>query len=238
VFIASLAAALFGLALLGLMVPDLRPRRSAAREPAALASPSWRTLADPRFGRLVAAAALLGLLTISDGFLYLSLQQRDAFAGTWFPLLFVGTNVAYLSLAVPFGRLSDRLGRAKVLVAGHLLLVGAYVCAAVPSGGIGLTLTTLALLGAFYAATDGVLSALVSALVPAPVRASGIATAQTVVAASRFASSLLFGALWTTLGRSTAVATVAVALLVAAGVAWLLLRGVERPVPAPAGSGA
>jgi hypothetical protein len=34
------------------------------------------------------------------------------------------------------------------------------------------------------------------------------------------------------------VATVAVALLVAAGVAWLLLRGVERPVPAPAGTGA
>jgi MFS family permease len=239
VFIASLAAALFGLALLGLMVPDLRPRRAAQRlraaadapqrEPAtAPPRPSWRTLAEPRFGRVVAASAMLGLLTISDGFLYLSLQQRDDFAAKWFPLLFVGTNVVYLSVAVPFGRLSDRLGRAKVLVAGHVLLIGAYLCAVVPSGGVGLTLATLALLGAFYAATDGVLAALASALVPAPIRASGIATAQTVVAASRFASSLLFGALWTTLGRSPAVLVMAVALAVGVVGAWFLLRGVER----------
>jgi MFS family permease len=239
VFIASLAAALFGLALLGLLVPDLRPRRAAQRlrgaaaapqrEPApAPPRPSWRTLAEPRFGRVVAASAMLGLLTISDGFLYLSLQQRDDFAAKWFPLLFVGTNVVYLSVAVPFGRLSDRLGRAKVLVAGHVLLIGAYLCAVVPSGGVGLTLATLALLGAFYAATDGVLAALASALVPAPIRASGIATAQTVVAASRFASSLLFGALWTTLGRSPAVLVMAVALAVGVVGAWFLLRGVEH----------
>jgi MFS family permease len=229
VFIASLAAALFGLALLGLMVPDLRPRRAASREPAALTAPSWRTLVDPRFGRVVAAAGLLGVLTISDGFLYLSLQQRDNFAATWFPLLFVGTNLAYLALAIPFGRLSDRVGRAKVLIGGHLLLVGAYICAGLPAGGLPLTLFTLALLGAFYAATDGVLAALASALVPAPIRASGIATAQTVVALARFASSLLFGALWTVLGRSEAVYLVAAALLVAVGVAALLLRGVEQP---------
>jgi MFS family permease len=185
---------------------------------------------------VVIVAALLGLLTISDGFLYLSLQQRDHFAGKWFPLLFVGTNVAYLTLAIPMGRLSDRLGRARVLVAGHLLLVGAYICAALPSGGVGLTLTTLALLGAFYAATDGVLSALTSALVPAPVRASGIATAQTVQATARFASSVLFGLLWTTVGRSTAVYIVAAALVVAVGIAWLLLRGVEQ-ASSPTGPG-
>jgi MFS family permease len=234
VFLASLAAAIFGIALLGLMVPDLRPRRAMGQPTARLASPSWRTLADRNFARVVAAAALLGVLTISDGFLYLSLQQRDAFAGTWFPLLFVGTNVAYLSLAVPLGRLADRLGRARVLVGGHVLLIGAYLCAARPSGGLPLTVATLLLLGAFYAATDGVLAALSSTLVPAPVRASGIATAQTVVAVARFASSLLFGALWVGLGRSTAVYAVAALLVVAVGVSWWLLRDVESGSAVPA----
>ena len=45
----------------------------------------------------------------------------------WFPLLYVGTNVAYLVLAVPLGRLADRVGRAKVLVGGHVVLIAAYL---------------------------------------------------------------------------------------------------------------
>jgi hypothetical protein len=31
----------------------------------------------------------------------------------WFPLLYVGTNVVYLMLAVPLGRLADRWGRLR-----------------------------------------------------------------------------------------------------------------------------
>lgn len=232
VFVASLAAALMGLALLGLLVPDVRPRRSAAPASAAPARPSLRMLAERRFGRLMGAAALLGLLTVSDGFLYLSLQQRDDMAARWFPLLFVGTNVAYLLLAVPLGRLADRLGRARVLVFGHLLLAGAYLSAAGPARGLATVLLCLALLGAFYAATDGVLAALTAALVPAAVRASGIATTQTMVAVSRFASSLLFGALWTGFGRGAAGYAVAFALVVAVPLAWWLVRGIEH-VPAP-----
>lgn len=229
VFVASLAAAVVGLALLLLLVPDLRPRRDSGAPTAALSPPSLRLLRRPRFGRLMLAAGLLGLLTISDGFLYLSLARRDDLAATWFPLLFVGTNVAYLALAVPLGRLSDRWGRARVLVGGHVLLVGAYLCAAGPVGGVGATLLCLLLLGTFYAATDGVLSALTSTLVPPEVRASGIATTQTVVAAARFASSVGFGSLWLWLGRGTAVYAVATALVVAVPLAWWLLRGVERP---------
>ena len=227
VFVASFAAALLGLALLVLMVPDLRPRRAAARGPTLPVAPSLRTMVRTGLGRLMLTAALLGILSISDGFLYLSLQQRDDMAATWFPLLFVGTNVAYFTLAVPLGRLSDRVGRAPVLVGGHLLLVGAYLSAAGPAGGLLMTLLCLLLLGAFYAATDGVLAALTASLVPTPVLAVGIATTQTVVALARFASSLLFGLLWSTIGRGAAVYGFAIALLVAIPAAWFLLRGLR-----------
>lgn len=229
VFVAALAAAVMGLVLLLLLVPDLRPRRDSGAPAAATTPPSLGLLRQRRFGRLMLAAGVLGLLTISDGFLYLSLARRDDLAATWFPLLFVGTNLAYLTLAVPLGRLSDRWGRARVLVGGHLLLVGAYLCAAGPVGGLGATAACLLLLGAFYAATDGVLAALTSTLVPPEVRASGIATTQTVVAAARFASSVGFGSLWMWLGRGPAVYAVAAALAVAVPTAWWLLRGVEQP---------
>lgn len=231
VFVASLAAAVMGLVILFLLVPDLRPRRDAgaAAASARRSAPSLRLLGHRRFGRLLLASGVLALLTISDGFLYLSLQQRDDLAATWFPLLFVGTNVAYFALAVPFGRLSDQLGRASVMVGGHLLLLCAYLAAAGPVGGLAGTVACLLFLGAFYAATDGVLSALASTLVPTEVRASGIATVQTVVATARFASSLGFGLLWVWLGRGPALYALAAALAVSVPLAWWLLRGVERP---------
>ena len=95
------------------------------------------------------------------------LQDRNDLAALWFPLLFVGTNLAYLALAVPFGRVADRLGRARVMVVGHVFLVGAYLCASGPAGSLVVGAGCLLLLGAFYASTDGVLAAAAASVVPA-----------------------------------------------------------------------
>jgi hypothetical protein len=62
------------------------------------------------------------------------------------------------------------------------------------------------------------------------VRTSGIATAQTIVAAARFVSSIMFGLLWTELGRVNALLIVTLGLVVAIPIAALLLRGVDAPV--------
>jgi MFS family permease len=135
----------------------------------------------------------------------------------------------YLSLAVPLGRLADRVGRAKVLLGGHVALLAVYLVAAAPLPGIASIAVCLALLGTFYAATDGVLPALVSRLIAADVRGSGIAAAQTVVAAARFAASVLFGAAWMALGNTSALIVLAGALAVALPVARWLLRGADTP---------
>ncbi|MEU4424437.1 MFS transporter [Actinoplanes sp. NPDC024001] len=230
IFVVSFAFAMVGLAVLVLFVPNLRTAAGTARIGLRR---TMRAVAGHRLRRPLLAAGILGLLTVGDGFLYLTLQERDDFAALWFPLLYVGTNVAYLALAVPLGRLADRVGRARVLVAGHGALLAGYLLAALPSGGVGLTLAVLLLLGVFYAATDGVLPALVSRLVPAEARGSGIAAAQTVVALARFAASLLFGLLWSLIGAASALLLFAGLLAVAIpGVAWLL-RGLDRAeVPA------
>jgi MFS family permease len=224
VFVASFAAALLGLVVLLLFVPAMRPRRTAAEHGAALPRPSLRLLGERRFGRLVLAAGLLGVLTVGDGFLYLSLYDNDALPAHLFPLLYVGTNLAYLTLAYPFGRLSDRVGRGRVYLSGHVALLVAYLAAGGLVSGPAATVTCLLLLGVYYAATDGVLAAVTGQLVAPSVRASGIATTQTVVAAARFVSSLGFGLLWVLIGPSAALLMVSAGLVVAAPVAWWLLR--------------
>ena len=226
VMVASLAAAVIGVALIGLLVPDVRPQRDRARQaarktPAAPKAPRvrWRDIGDARLRRLLVVAGVLGLLTVGDGFIYLALLDRSQFAARWFPLLYVGTNLAYLSLAIPIGRLADRIGRARVLIVGHAALLLAYVCAAVPLAGAGITIAALVLLGTFYAATDGVIAAVAGRLVAPEVRASGIASAQTVVAVARLLSSVGFGVLWYAVGPQQAMALMGAALLVVVPIA-------------------
>ena len=168
----------------------------------------WRLLREPGLGRLLVAAGILGLLTVGDGFIYLVLQDRDSFAVQWFPLLYVGTNVVFLILAIPLGRLADRWGKARVFIAGHVALLACYLLAAAPVGGLGPTLACLVLLGAFYAATDGVLAALASQLTPPDKLATGLGAAQTVVALSRMTASVGFGVLWFALGPAVAMVVV------------------------------
>lgn len=225
VFVVSLACALVGVAVLGLVIPDKRPRAERSTSGTARPRFRWRDLSNPRLRRVLLVAGLLGLLTIGDGFVYLVLQSRSAFAAQWFPLLYVGTNIAFLALAVPFGRLSDRIGRARLFVIGHLALLGTYVAAALPIAGLPLTLLCLLLLGAFYAATDGILAALAAESTPEGSRASGIAAAQTVVALTRLVASTGFGVLWFALGRTPAMIVAAVALAVVIPVVAVLLRG-------------
>ncbi|PWU57943.1 MFS transporter [Micromonospora sp. S4605] len=234
VFVVSFAFAVAGLAVLVLLVPDLPTASGAVR---AGLRRVVAQVAGVRLRRPLLAAALLGLVTIGDGFLYLTLQDRDDFAARWFPLLYVGTNVAYLVLAVPLGRLADRVGRGRVFVAGHLALLGGYLVAALPRGGVGLTVVVLLLLGTFYAATDGVLAALVSRLVPADSRGTGIAAAQTTVVLARFAASVLFGLVWQLYGPRPALVLFAVLLAGVVPVAVRLLRGADHPAT-PASTGA
>ncbi|GAA4434468.1 MFS transporter [Phytohabitans houttuyneae] len=226
VFVVSFGFATAGLAVLLLLVPNLRTASGKARVGLRRVA---REISGRSLRRPLLAAGVLGLLTVGDGFIYLSLQDRDDFAALYFPLLYIGTNAVYLALAVPFGRLADRVGRARVLIGGHVALIAGYLLAARPAGGLASTIAVLALLGMFYAATDGVLPALVSRLVPAETRGSGIAAAQTVVALARFAASLGFGILWQLVGRGAALTVVAAALALAVPLAAMLLRGVDRP---------
>lgn len=217
VMVVSLGFAVLGVALLGLLVPD---RPGPERAPEVRAAPvRWRDVLQPGLLRLLVVAGALGLLTVGDGFLYLALLDRGGFAAHWFPLLYVGTNIAYLSLAVPIGRLADRVGKARVFIGGHVALLLSYVAVVASWAPSVSTVAALLLLGTFYAATDGVIAALAGRLVPEGVRASGIASAQTVVAVARMLSSAAFGVLWFAVGPRAALLAVGVVLLVALPVA-------------------
>ena len=222
VFVVSFCFALTGVGVLVLLVPNpAAPARPVAGERQRVSFRSAGALlrAAP-FRILVLVATALGLATISDAFIYLGLQQSLNFSVGFLPLLYVGTALAYMLLALPIGRLADRVGRAPVFVGGYLLLLVMYSCLLLRPPSRGAVIGYLAVLGAYYAATDGVLMALASALVPDDLRSTGLAVLTTATSLARLLGSVLFGALWTWAGISVAVyafgAALAATLLVAA----------------------
>ena len=233
IFVVSFCFAVVGVAVITLLVRDQRatPADPPSRR-AAMAS-ALGLLKVPAFRRLTLAAGALGLATLSDGFLYLGLQDRMGFAPRYLPLLFVGTALVFMALAVPMGKLADRVGRGKVFVGGYVLLLGVYSSLLVPSISPAVLVFYLAAFGAFYAATDGIVMALAGSLLPEELRASGMGLVTAVVAASRLFGALAFGALWTFGGVNIAVIVFAVglacAILVAAAV---VVRREVAPVAA------
>jgi MFS family permease len=229
VFVVSTLFALLGLAVLVLTVQG-KPRR-APREGAA---PSFRAsvglVRDPRFAPLLLAAAGLSIASVSDALIYVGLQRSIDFEPAVFPLLYVVTAVSFMALAIPCGQLADRVGKVPVLLAGHALLFVVYAVLLLTSVGYGLLILCLLCLGGYFAATEGVMTALAGALLPEKLQASGIGILITVVSLGRLVSSIAFGALWFALGLRSAVLVFAAALAIAMILAApLLLRAQRAP---------
>jgi MFS family permease len=225
IFLTSFCIALVGLAILVLFVQNREPSRADDEPPTRVSlRAALGLLRRSHFRTITIVGGVLSLLTVSDAFIYLSLQRDSDLDVRLFPLLFLGTALVYLILAIPFGRLADRFGRGRVYVAGHLSLLAVYALLLVAQVGAPEVVLCLALLGTYYAATDGVLMALASEALPETLRTSGLALVTTATATARFGSSLLFGALWATLGPTGAASVFLVALVVALVPAGLALN--------------
>lgn len=222
IFVASFCVALLGVGVITLFVREARAADQVERA-ASDRSVFWM-LWDSRVRGIALTAGLLSLATISDAFIFLILQEQMGFDAGRFPLLFVGVALVNFALSAPVGYLADRIGRPPVFLAAHLLLLGAYSVLILPAPGIGALCACLVLLGAYYAGTDGVLSAITGAALPRHLCGSGLSIVTTLTNLGRLISSVLFGIAWSGWGVQPALVSFMIGLAGATGVAMLVLR--------------
>jgi hypothetical protein len=84
------------------------------------------------------------------------------------------------------------------------------------------------LLGAYYAATDGVLAALASARLPVGRLGTGLGAIATATNLARAAASVAFGFVWTRWGRESALLLFSLALCAAMGLAFRQLTAADE----------
>jgi len=232
VWVTSFAFAVLGLAVLWVFVANPKRTTDSRGNSISLKISLWdtaRVLFRGRFRVLAACALLLSTVTISDGFIYLLLREKAGTGAAFFPLFYVVTACFYMLFSIPAGLSADRYGRLPVLLAGYGVLGCLYLLLLlVPGLDIWSVGICLALFGVFYAATEGVLTAMASALVPPEIRTSGIAILATLVGVGKMISSVLFGWMWESYGAPTSVLTFCITLVVAASIAAFWLKGARN----------
>jgi MFS family permease len=107
----------------------------------------------------------------------------------------VGFNLVYALLSTPAGRLSDRLGRRRVLASGWAWYAVVHLGFAWARDGSDVVLLWL-LHGAYYGLTAGTAKAFVADLVPERLRGTAYGTYFAALGVIDLPASLIAGVLW------------------------------------------
>jgi len=193
--LASLVPAFAAVAVLALGAKEVGGSKRPSSESRRL---SLRGL-DPPFRRFLLAVALFTLGNSSDSFLVLRASERGLSVVGILAML-VGFNVVYALVSAPAGRLSDLLGRRRVIAAGWLFYAVLYLGFALAreaSHVAGL----FVVYGLYYGLTEGVGRAFVADLVRDREKlGSSYGLYHAVVGAVALPASVLAGILWQGIG--------------------------------------
>ena len=187
-FASGIPAALSVIVLLVFVrAPDrvVSAKRSIAEQAGAL---------GPVFRRFVIVDAVFQLGNSSNAFVLLRTQGAGWSAGE-VSLIYVAYNVLLTVLAMPFGGLSDRVGRRPLLLAGYFVYALTYGLLALWATRMGVVAAFL-LLAVTTALMDGQAKSMIADLVPRDLRATAYGAHAAVVGFSLLPASIMAGALW------------------------------------------
>ena len=158
---------------------------------------AFRALGKP-FMIFIAIVGVFTLGNSSDAFLALRAQERGLDVLGVLGML-ATFNLVYALVSTPAGRLSDRIGRRKVIVAGWLIYAAIYLGFAVAQAAWQVW-ALYAIYGAFYGLAYSTANALIADLVPSDLRGTAYGTYNAVIGLLAFPASVIAGVLWQGVG--------------------------------------
>jgi MFS family permease len=141
-----------------------------------------------------------GIFALANfSYMFFILKAQESFTGKLsigMPLfLYIIFNIFYATFAIPFGTLSDKIGRKKIIVSGYLLFSLTSLGFALFNSLVAF-IVLFAFYGLVYAIIDGNQRAFVSDLSSKGLRATALGTFHTIIGLTALPASLIAGFLW------------------------------------------
>jgi len=230
-FMISVVPAVLGLCMFLFVKPG-----GASPAPAKHREPFWRGIRqlDRQLILYLAVVFLFTLGNSSDAFLFL--RARDAgFGEADVILLYFLCNATASALSMPFGRLSDKIGRKKLLVPGYLAFAACYLGFAFARGQA-LMVTIFVLYGAYTAMITGVERAFVAEIAPPALKGTMLGLQATVAGVALLPASAIAGALYDAKGPAAPFVFGAALSLAAAVILMFLMKEMhtQKEIAVPA----
>jgi MFS family permease len=193
-FAVSAIPALLGLFMFFFIKEKKRDHAVKTREP------FWRDMKklDGQLKMYLAVAFVFTLGNSSNTFLLLR-AKSVGFSDTDVILLYFIFNLTASLLSIPLGRLSDRIGRKKLLVTGYLVFSAVYLGFAFGSSQA-VIVVVFVLYGLYTAMIAGVERAFIAEISPIELKGTMLGLHSTVVGIALLPASVIAGLLWDGLG--------------------------------------
>lgn len=175
-------------------------RESRNQREAVQREPFWNNIRklDGRLKLYLAVTFLFTLGNSSNSFLLLRAYDIG-FSSSNAILLYFVYNITASVLAVSFGKLSDKVGRKKLLIAGYFTFSFVYLGFAFCTNKLMLVLI-FALYGAYTAMTAGVERAFIAEIAPKDLKGTMLGLHSTLAGIALLPASVIAGALWNGVG--------------------------------------
>ncbi len=177
--------------------------------------------------KLYLLVALIFTLGNSSNTFLLLRAKSIGFTDTGVVILYFVYNVTAAYLAIPFGKLSDKIGRKKVLVGGYFAFALVYMGFAF-AGSKPLLIAAFVVYGLYTAMVAGTERALITQVAPPELKGTMLGLHSTIVGIALLPASVIAGLLWDKVG-AWAPFTLGALLSVIAALMLLLLLNRQRP---------
>lgn len=217
-FLISIIPTMFSLVMFFLIKEKKAERVVKYREP------FWNNVKklDSQLKLYLLVAFLFTLGNSSNTFLLLR-AKSVGFDDTSVILLYFVYNITASILSMPLGKMSDKIGRKKILVSGYIVFAVVYL-----NFGLAINKTfiiaTFVLYGAYTAMIAGVERAFIAEISPKELKGTMLGFHSTIVGAALFPASTMAGMLWNYFGPQVTFAFGSCMSLGAALVLMFLLK--------------